>query len=100
MRSCICFTSRDCCEELMACRHLRQQSSVPASILFSAVCRNLEIIGEAAKKIGPAYRAANPAIPWREMSDLRNVLIHQYEGTDEALVWGRASCRGRGEISV
>jgi uncharacterized protein with HEPN domain len=22
------------------------------------------------------------------MSDLRNVLIHQYEGTDEDLVWG------------
>ena len=79
---------RDCCEELMACQQLRQQSSVPPSILFSAVCRNLEIIGEAAKKIGPAYRAANPAIPWREMSDLRNVLIHQYEGTDEDLVWG------------
>ena len=49
---------RDCCEEPIACLHLRQQSSVPPSILFSAVCRNLEIIGEAAKKIGPAYGAA------------------------------------------
>lgn len=26
-------------------------------------------------------------VPWREMNDLRNVLIHQYEGADPSLVW-------------
>ena len=33
------------------------------------------------------FEAAHPAIPWREMNDLRNVLIHQYEGADTDLVW-------------
>jgi uncharacterized protein with HEPN domain len=33
------------------------------------------------------FRSAHPAIPWRQMNDLRNVLIHQYEGTDADLVW-------------
>lgn len=79
---------RDCCEELIQCRSLRQQGSVPVSILFNAVCRNLEIVGEASRKIGPEFRAANPEIPWREMNDLRNVLIHNYEGADPDLVWG------------
>ena len=37
--------------------------------------------------MGADFRAAHPAIPWREMNDLRNVLIHQYEGTDADLVW-------------
>ena len=37
--------------------------------------------------MGADFRAAHPAIPWREMNDLRNVLIHQYEGADPGLVW-------------
>jgi uncharacterized protein with HEPN domain len=47
-----------------------------------------EILGEASRKIGPEFRAAHPEIPWREMNDLRNVLIHNYEGADVDLVWG------------
>jgi len=79
---------RDCCEELIECRSLREQGGVSVSILFNAVCRNLEIIGEASKKIGPEFREANPHLPWREMTSLRNVLIHNYEGADPDLVWG------------
>lgn len=81
---------QDCCEELVQCAALRERGSVPVSILFSAVCRNLEIIGEASRKVGADFRAAHPAIPWREMNDLRNVLIHQYEGADADLVWAIA----------
>jgi uncharacterized protein with HEPN domain len=81
------FHIRACCEELIQCRDLRHLSTVPASILFNAVCRNLEIIGEASKKIRREFRAANPQVPWREMSALRNVLIHNYEGADPELVW-------------
>jgi len=76
---------RDCCEELVQCFGLREQGSVPVSILFNAVCRNLEILGEASRKAGAGFREAHPDIPWREMNDLRNVLFHQYEGTDP--VW-------------
>ncbi len=79
---------RDCCEELIECGSLRERGGVPVSILFNAVCRNLEIIGEASKKIGPEFRETNPHLPWREMSSLRNVLIHNYEGADPDLVWG------------
>jgi uncharacterized protein with HEPN domain len=45
------------------------------------------VIGEASKKIGSHFRTSHPAAPWREMSDLRNVLIHNYEGADEEMVW-------------
>jgi uncharacterized protein with HEPN domain len=61
---------------------------VPARILLDAVCRNLEVIGEASRKIGVDFRVAHPEIPWREMNDLRNVLIHNYEGADPDMVWG------------
>lgn len=67
---------------------LRDRGDTPAYILLDAACRNLEIIGEASRKIGPEFRAAHPRIPWREMNDLRNVLIHNYEGADSGMVWG------------
>lgn len=40
--------------------------------LSRAVCRSLEIIGEACNKISPDVKAAYPNIQWREMSDFRN----------------------------
>lgn len=51
-----------------------------------AVIRNFEVIGEAAKRIPEEYRAQHPAIPWRELSGFRDVLIHQYEGVSVAEV--------------
>jgi uncharacterized protein with HEPN domain len=52
-----------------------------------AVIRNFEVIGEAAKRIPEQYRQAQPEIPWRELSGLRDVLIHQYEGVSIAEIW-------------
>jgi len=52
-----------------------------------AVLRNFEIIGEAAKRLDDAYRAAHREIPWRTLAGLCDVLIHQYEGVDLSRVW-------------
>lgn len=57
-------------------------------LIQDAVLRNLEIIGEAAKRVDDAYRAAYPDIPWQGMAGLRDVLIHRYEGVDLPRVWG------------
>lgn len=52
-----------------------------------AVIRNLEIIGEAAKRISGKTRALAPAIQWKRIAGMRDVLIHQYEGVDLEKVW-------------
>jgi uncharacterized protein with HEPN domain len=52
-----------------------------------AVIRGLEIIGEAAKHIPEDLRESYPAIPWRQMSGMRDVLIHQYAGVDTDRIW-------------
>jgi len=57
------------------------------AMVHDAVVRNLEIIGEAAKRVDDAYRAAHPEVPWRALAGLRDVLIHQYEGVDLERVW-------------
>lgn len=52
-----------------------------------AMVRLLEIIGEAATSISPAFKAANPQIPWRQISGTRNRLIHGYFNVDHDIVW-------------
>jgi len=56
-------------------------------LVQDAVLRNFEVIGEAAKRLDDAYRAAHPEIPWRSLAGLRDVLIHQYEGVELERVW-------------
>ena len=50
----------------------------------NAVIRSLEVIGEA---VSPAFRAAQPAIPWREITGLRHRLIHDYDEVRLDVVW-------------
>ena len=49
--------------------------------------RNLEVIGEAAKRVPDEFRVQHPDIPRRALTGFRDVLIHQYEGVGLALVW-------------
>lgn len=55
--------------------------------LSKAICRSLEIIGEACSKIHPDIKAAYPFVEWRAMSDMRNKIIHFYFGIDYDVVW-------------
>lgn len=52
-----------------------------------AVIRNLEVIGEAVRSLPPELKCRHPQIPWRSITALRNVLIHEYFGVDLEIVW-------------
>ena len=52
-----------------------------------AVTRCFEIIGEAVKKIPDELRAKYPGIPWREMTGMRDKMIHEYFGVNLQIVW-------------
>ena len=52
-----------------------------------AIIRCLEVTGEAAKKIPDKSRNNYPAIPWQEISGMRDKLIHDYFGVDLETVW-------------
>jgi uncharacterized protein with HEPN domain len=56
-------------------------------MIQDAVVRNLEIVGEAAKRVSPGLREQAPGVPWREMAGMRDKLAHDYFGVDLELVW-------------
>lgn len=51
-------------------------------MVYDAVLRNLELIGEAATRIPDDVRQSNPEMPWRMTIAIRNRLIHGYLGID------------------
>ncbi len=54
---------------------------------LKAALYNLAVIGEAARKLPEEVTARYPAIPWREMGDMRNIVIHEYFGIDTKILW-------------
>lgn len=55
--------------------------------LTRAFVRSLEIIGEAAKQVSPDLKQRYPAVAWRGMAGMRDLLIHRYFGVDHEIVW-------------
>jgi len=53
----------------------------------SAVIRKFEIIGEATKNIPEVIRKQYPQIPWKDITGMRDKLIHAYSEVDLKLVW-------------
>ncbi len=52
-----------------------------------ACVRNLEIIGEAVKRIPDDVRSNAPHVPWRNIAGLRDILAHEYFGVDLEILW-------------
>ena len=52
-----------------------------------AVIRNFITIGEAANHVPDDIAQRYPAIPWGDMRDMRNVVVHQYFGVSLRTIW-------------
>ena len=52
-----------------------------------ATLRALEIIGEASKNLSGELKNKNPQVQWKEITGMRDKLIHAYFGVNLNLVW-------------
>ena len=85
---------RDALEDILKAIRRVQGFPIPEREAFfstdylqDAVIRNLEIIGEATKRLSDNYRNEHPGIPWRQIAGMRDVLIHAYDQVDLEEVW-------------
>jgi len=70
----------------------RSQSNLADNrMLALAPVKSIEIIGEAAARVGEESRTAHPEIPWAAIVAMRNRLIHAYFDVDLDRVWETVS---------
>jgi uncharacterized protein with HEPN domain len=70
-----------------------KQAFMESEALQDAVIRNVEVIGEAAKRVSAETRARLAGLDWKAICGMRDVLIHDYIGVDLDEVWNVASSR-------
>jgi uncharacterized protein with HEPN domain len=60
---------------------------VANDMLYYAVVKNIEIIGEASNMLTEEFRQAHPATPWKQVTSMRNYIVHEYFQVDNTVVW-------------
>lgn len=78
---------RDAIDRILSYTREGKDAFLGDSMVQDAVLRNLEILGEASKRVSESLRGRAPDVPWREMAGMRDKLIHDYFGVDLSLVW-------------
>jgi uncharacterized protein with HEPN domain len=87
-RCCACVTCL-----IMPTKRSRWHAAIVVTIwtaivlLNLALTRLLEVIGEAAAQLPDSLKQDYTAIPWREVTGLRNCLIHEYDEVDLDILW-------------
>ena len=69
------------------CRGSNLETYARNRLLQRAVERNLQILGDAAKRISNRTREASPTVPWKGIVGQRNVIVHDYAEIDPERVW-------------
>ena len=53
-----------------------EEQFLASDLLQSAVLQKLTIIGEAAARLSPGFKAGAPHIPWPDIAAFRNIAVH------------------------
>jgi len=78
----------DATNEALEFIHAKNRSDLDTDrMLVLSLVKELEIIGEAANKVSAETRSQSNAIPWQDISGMRNRLIHAYFDVDLDVVW-------------
>lgn len=56
-------------------------------MMYYAVIKNIEIIGEAANMLTTEFQTTHPDTPWKMVKGMRNYIVHEYFQIDDVVVW-------------
>jgi len=58
-----------------------------STLIQDAVLRNLQTLAESSQRLSDGFKDSHPNIPWRSLAGVRNILVHDYLGIDQEVVW-------------
>jgi len=64
-----------------------ESSFMSTPLIQHAVIYQLQIIGEATKRLSVGLRRQHPSVPWQDIAGMRDKLVHDYFGVDLDAVW-------------
>jgi uncharacterized protein with HEPN domain len=67
-----------------------KEEFVKSDLLQVWVLYHIQVIGEAANGISPAFQKDHPDVPWKDIIAMRHLIVHQYFGIDLDEVWNTA----------
>ena len=56
-------------------------------MMYYAVVKNIEILGEASNMLTEEFRQTHPKTPWKQVNGMRNYIVHEYFQVDNNVVW-------------
>lgn len=78
----------ECARKVVRYTHgMSREAFFADELVYDAVLRNLEILGEAAKRVPASVRSRYPQVDWRGIAGLRDILAHAYFALDEDTLW-------------
>jgi uncharacterized protein with HEPN domain len=81
--------------EIVAARRLASGLSLDSfaadEVAVAALERFVERISEASRRIDPALKEREAAIPWGDIAGIGNILRHDYDSVDLAILWNIAT---------
>lgn len=79
---------KECIDHVMDYLRGKTFEDMKADVMcYHAVVYNIMVIGEAANLLTKDFREEHPEVPWRNIVDMRNVLIHGYFTTSPLFIW-------------
>ncbi len=76
------------CERILRyTQNLSYEDFCNNDMVIDAVVRNIEILGEAVKKISDNLKTKYKEVEWREIAKTRDKIIHFYFGLDLSIIW-------------
>ena len=68
-------------------KDLSYDSFIADDMVYYAVVKNIEIIGEVANMLTAEFQIAHPKTPWKMIKGMRNYIVHEYFQIDSNVVW-------------
>jgi len=79
---------RDACEQIRSyLKGVSEEEFLSTPLVQDAVVRQIQVIGEATKRLSPGFRSATSEIPWSDIAGMRDKVVHDYMGVDLEAVW-------------